>query len=223
MSKRKKKKLTEAQLQQRRNAAAKSTGPKTTEGKRASSRNAIKHSRYAQTIINGPAFKPCKSTCPQYDTCEHIKANDTKPGQRCLDRRALVEAYDAIIIAMQDNEFSTMQEIAAFHIAGNLDVIVQLRADIAERGAVLEKILYNKDGAAIGSDTVLHPAVAVLPKLCEQLGLNLPQFLATPAARAKLDHEEEELETAATVFGRIASKFQGLEDKVSAIDAEVVK
>ncbi len=219
------KKLSPAELAQRKAAAEKSTGPKTAEGKAASSMNAWKSGRYAETILRGPAMQPCKSTCPKYP-CQHIDEGNAKPGQRCLDTSALIQAYDAIIGAMTSGEMTGMVEVAAANLAANLTVIQRLREEIHESGPMVTRMLYGKSGELIGEEKVLHPGVLALPKLCQQLGIDLPQFLATPAARAGLKLKEEEFETAAEIAARLIDRFGPsgpAASKRNAIDVEVVK
>lgn len=131
-----KRKLSEAELAQRRAAApkglaagalaGKSTGPKTPEGKANASRNAWKHGRYS--MINRQQFglgatsvsklfgKPCLTTCPFHPDnpqrteapCSLVLDGLTHAGGPCLDKTVYVTALQAMLEAMKGERPDSM-------------------------------------------------------------------------------------------------------------------
>ena len=224
-SKDKKKGLSDAQMKQRQEASQvarhHSTGPKTEEGKRASSKNAWKTGQHAQRLIGTAVFKPCKSTCPEHP-CQFVTDGETKPGGNCLDRRAVVMVYDAICAAIQDKSMEGINEVIAANVAANIGLLQEMRTSILEKGPFIEQPMTNKEGDIIGHVTVMHPGIMTVIKLSEQIGLSLPEMLATPAALAKATTEEKATQSAAEFLRQNKMTIPGVEVP-DYIEAEVVK
>lgn len=176
----KKRKLSEAQLAQRRAAApkglaagalaGKSTGPKTEEGKAAISRNAWKHGRYS--AVNRQRFglgaasisklfgKPCLTTCPVHPDnpdrteapCSLVLDGLTHAGGSCLDKTVYVNALDSLLGAMREGDMDGMHGLLAVEMASNLQIVDQIRQSIAEHGIMTTLHATTRDGKV-----VLHP------------------------------------------------------------------
>lgn len=77
---------TPAQIAANRRNALKSTGPKTGQGKRASSRNAVKHGVYAQ--ISEAELKPTVEAIEaEFDVTSHDPSSDPRPRRKARSRR----------------------------------------------------------------------------------------------------------------------------------------
>ena len=194
--------LTEAALEQRRKASNKSTGPRTEEGKNASSRrNAWKHGQFAQGYILN-RVKPCKSTCPQYP-CELVENNSTRPGGECLDKAAVIQFFSAICEAVKDKQYDGFNELAALTIANQINVLHTLMEDIQRDGTMLKKEKHDKEGKYLGYEVVPHPSLLSLIKLSDSLGLTANELMITPKALTKQADEEEGIKTIADLMSRI--------------------
>ena len=172
----KKKEISQAQLDQRRNAGKKkktmtddaikqrqgasqlareqSTGPVTEEGKAASSRNAWKTG--ASSIVSrantwqglGAIGKPCKSTCKDYP-CTLVEDEQTQPGKDCLDRTVYVEAFDSIMAALHTGDIEHTRGMAASQLAGAITLLQEIRDQIAEAGLIVIKPFVTKEGKLV--------------------------------------------------------------------------
>lgn len=212
-----KKPLSEAQLRQRREAAAKSTGPRTPEGKAASSRNAWKtgeHSAAAHLIRDNWAVaafaKPCRTTCPQHP-CSLVDDGSTAPGGNCLDKTVYLQAFDRLLDSLQNGTADSMHEVLAAEAAGALELLRNLREEIAAHGLTREIPAFDKDGNPLLIDgkpapakIIGNPAIGPYIALLDRLGLNLPELLATPRAVKKIDAGEEVRDAFAELMGGVA-------------------
>lgn len=238
--------LSEAELAQRRAAApaglaagalaGKSTGPKTEEGKAASSRNAWKHGRYS--LINRQRFglgaasisklfgKPCQTTCPFHPDnperteapCSLVLDGMTHAGGSCLDKTVYVNALDSLLGAMRDGEMDGMHGILAVEIASNLQIVDQIRQAIAEHGIMTAVHAVTREGKVIlnpetGKPLVLemkiNPALQALERFTATHGVNFGELMATPKARARIEENEDAQSTFHTVVGGLLSRMTG--------------
>lgn len=174
--------LSEAAIEQRRAA---STQP------RSSNNNGFKHGRYAKNFLH--KIKPCRSTCPNYP-CELVEDGSTKPGDECLDKAEILSFYKAVHEAIAEKKFDAVNDLAALQIANSMKVLEMLQEDIMRDGSVVKREKYDKNGNLI-VEYVPHPSLLVLPKLVSDLGLNLPEFLATPRAKEKQKTDEDGVKT----------------------------
>lgn len=241
--------LTEAQLRQRREAAKKSTGPRTLEGKARSSRNNWKtglHSKANLTsaihrghfdtgldALVGAVGKPCKSTCPKYP-CSLVDDGVTSPGGSCLDKTVYVQAFAAVIDAVQNRSMEGVGGVMAAEIASTLQMLHDLREQCADMGPILGipavtsegNVITRADGSEVMSKWIVNPAWPVVLKTLEVLGISLPEALATPQAQARAKVEGEAADALQQAMGGIFQRAQAaraLPDKRRVIDAEVVK
>lgn len=222
--------LTPAALEQRREAAKHSTGPRTEEGKARSSRNAWKHglrsragSLIAQNWSVGAFAKPCRTTCqyhpdnstPPEHPCTLVLEGATRAGGDCLDKTVYVQAFDRLLDVMRTGKGEDMHEVLAAEAAGAVELLHRLREEVAEHGLVRELPALTKDGDVVQwvnpktgeRETVVgkiigNPAVAQYTKLLEALGVDLAALLATPAALSKVGERESGEEALAELLGR---------------------
>lgn len=213
-----KKSLSEAQLRQRREAAAKSTGPRTPEGKARSSRNAYvtgEHSAAAKLIRDnwsvGAFARPCKSTCPSFP-CSLVDNELTRPGGDCLDKTVYLQAFDALLAGLQSGNADSMHEVLAAEAAGAIELLRQLREEIAAHGLTRElpaidregAVILMPDGKAAPGRIIANPAISHYYALLDRLGINLPELLATPRAAKKAEGGEEVADAFAELMEGVA-------------------
>lgn len=240
---RKKRQLSEAELAQRRAAApkglaagalaGKATGPTTEQGKAACSRNAWKHGAYS--AINRQQFglgaasvsklfgKPCLTTCPLHpdnperteSPCSLVLDGLTHAGGSCLDKTVYVTALQSLMAAMQDGDMDGMHGLLATELAANLQVVNQIRQEIAQHGVMIPEYAATKEGTLIkdprtGEPMVmgfnLNPAMALLAKFTEAHGVSFAELLATPRARQRLQDGDEAASALQTVLGAIVQR-----------------
>lgn len=230
--------MSEAAVQQRHDnlpaAAAAATGPVTPEGKAASSRNAWKHGRYS--AINRAQFasgatslakmfgKPCVTTCPFHPDnpnrteapCSLVLDGLTRAGGSCLDKTVYVHALDSLMAAFTEGDMDGMHGLLATEMAGNLQLLRQIREEIAERGLLIEIPAVTKDGVLVldaegnrvVGDLKPNPILAHMIKLNESLGINLAELMATPRAREKLRDDDEAAGGLQSLLGAIFNRAQ---------------
>lgn len=234
-----KRELSPAELEQRRNAAAKAalaaTGPRTEEGKASSSRNAWKHGLYSAATkadewkaLGMPLTRgrPCRTTCPKHPDnerrtpqhpCSLVLDGLTKAGGDCLDAAVYVEAFDAIMASMQTGDVSHAHGMLASQVAQAMDLLQQIRELIAEEG-VLQfiphvtkegEMVFNPKTGEAAGRYVVNPALAHYTNLLDKLGINLPELMATPKAAAKLGDGDDGEDAVAALFERIGRAVGG--------------
>lgn len=201
-------------LEARRRNAQLSTGPKTDEGKKASSKNAWKHGLYASSFILGKLGKPCKTTCPQYP-CDLVNDGGVSPGESCLDKQFVAEAFEAIIKSAELKSHEDFNHLAALEMAGAIDILRKMKEAIIEDGVVIKSEKVDKDGNSLGFNYLPHPALAIYQKMLVDLGFTPQEFLMTPKeiSKAEKGANEEDVATAASLMARavknLAKKSEG--------------
>lgn len=228
-----KRQLSEAELAQRRAAsvrgAAAATGPRTEEGKAISSRNAWKHGARSDAWQRMTAAgqmptrmmlgKPCRTTCawhpdnPQRTDhpCSHVVRGETKAGEDCLDRHVYADAFERIIASLQDGTSDSMHGLLAHQAAEAIELLQLLKQDIAENGITVSipmvtkegELVYDNKGNPIPGKVFASPSLAHYTRLLEVLGINLPELLSTPRARAREKVEESATDAVQTLIGGI--------------------
>jgi len=164
----------------------------------AGNRNAFRHGSYAATFLS--RIKPCKSTCPQFP-CSLVDEGATAPGQDCLDKAELLSTIRVIHDAIRDPKANAggFQEIASAHIANCINILEMLEQAIQQDGVLLKTTRPSQWGPIV--DYKLHPALAALPKLLNDLNLTPEQFMITPKAQASADSELEAAKTIGELLG----------------------
>lgn len=253
--------MSDAALAQRRAAqpaavaagalAGKSTGPRTDEGKAAVSRNAWKHGRFS--AINRQSFglgassvanlfgKPCVTTCPYHPDnaarveapCSLVLDGLTHAGGSCLDKTVYVNALQSLMAAMQDSDMDGMHGLLATELAANLQIVSQIRQEIAEHGITVpvygrnkegDVVLHPKTGEPMVFDIRINPALAALAKFTEAHGVNFAELMATPRARERVKDDDNAASGIAAaigaIMGRAAKKIPGRVIDAEARDGE---
>lgn len=211
--------MSDAALAQRREAsklgAEAATGPISDEGKAASSRNAWKHglrsrapSMWRDATVVGMFGRPCRTTCLQYP-CSLVNEGITKAGGDCLDKTVYVEAFDSILRVVQSGDVSHGHEMLAASLAGAMEVLQQLRAELADNGVVIQMPMVNKQGEIIGHKPEINPAMFHYSKLLTDLGISLPELMATPRAVEKREDAESAADAVQDLFTRALSRANG--------------
>jgi len=211
-------------------AEGKCTGPRTEEGKAASSRNGWKHGRFS--AINRAHFglgathvaklfgKPCQTTCPFHPEnpdrteapCSLVLDGLTRAGGPCLDKTVYVHALDSLMSAMADGDMDGMHGLLATELASNMQVLQSIRQTIADFGVVMPQYAITKEGELIrdadGKPFVLdmkaNPVLAHLIKFSESLQINFTEVLATPRARQKVKDDDDATDAFQKLIGAIA-------------------
>lgn len=231
-----KKPLSEAQLEQRRNAASLSTGPKTDAGKAASSRNAWKHgldsaaahAAFTQGAASMAKFfgKPCQTTCPVHpdnpertgNACGLVLDGLTRAGGNCLDKTVYVHAYAAILDGME-GAMEGMHAVLATEGAAALQLIHQLRSEISSNGISIPQYAVTKEGHVLMDPEnptrklvlgyQVNPLWGVLLGMIDKMGISLPEMLATPAARSRAKLNDDAADAMTSVLSAIMQRANG--------------
>ncbi|MBD3609365.1 MAG: hypothetical protein HUJ30_02345 [Gammaproteobacteria bacterium] len=224
--------MSDKALQARRDNAQLSTGPKTEEGKAASSRNNWKHGEYsiltksaewqALAPIAKATGKPCQTTCEQYP-CSLVDEGMTSAGQNCMDKTVFVMAFDAIMSTLHSGDDQHAHGMLAMTAASAMDVFMQMRDEIGERGVIMESDVFNKDGDVSGTKYFINPAIKEFTKLLHTMGINMPEMLATPQAAKKVKSDEEVADTLGELLGGMTERFGMRKKPGRTIDGEVEK
>lgn len=189
--------LTPAALAQRKAAASTLAKAEAMKG----NKNAWKTGEHAQGLIR-QIFRPCKSTCPQYP-CSIVSEGETEPGEACLDKAQFVRSIQAVESALKDGKIDDFKAIAAVQIAGGIEVIQRLIADILEDGTVVKSEKWDKEGVVLGYELKNHPALPFLAKLMESMNMTPQDMMITPKALSKQETEDEGFKGLADVLSRI--------------------
>ena len=229
-----KRELTEAELRQRREAAERSTGPRTEEGKARSSRNSWVHGRYS--AINQRHFsagvglqaqhfgKPCRSTCPKHPdnpersvaACPLVVDGLTRDVVDMLDverKQVFVDAFDSLMEAMERHDLDGVHGLMASQAAQAIEQLQEMREAVRQHG-YLQKIpattregdvIYDQNGNTVAAKWVPNPLLAHLNKLMEVLGVNLGEMMATRKARQKAQDAEDSQTAMQKMLGQMFS------------------
>lgn len=238
--------LTERELQQRRDAAARSTGPRTEEGKARSSRNAWKHGMtsavarmsFAQSGAASMARlfgKPCQTTCPMHpdnpdvqSPCSLVVDGLTRAGGNCLDKTVYVNALAALHDAMANGEMDGVHAMLAAEGGKVMQLLHELMHTITEKGLLIEiplmtkegKVVTDENGKAIVGDVIPNPMIPAYIKLLSEFGISLPEMLATPQSKTRAKTGEQAADTFQTMMGAIMQRAQPQRPALPAGDAD---
>lgn len=229
--------MSDKALEARRANAQQSTGPKTQAGKARSSRNAWRHGGYSAvhrahfrnalgSLDPARLFgKPCVTTCPHHPDnpelasapCSLVTDGLTRAGGSCLDRRVYVDAFASIIDAMQGGSIEGMEGLMASEMAAQLQVLHTVRESIAKDGVMITIPMIDDEGAVVlmpdgqvaPAKVILNPAIMASVKLLEQLGLNLPEAMASPRARERIREGDETQSAADRLLGTLLGQMGG--------------
>jgi len=224
--------MTPAAIEQRQNAAQLSTGPKTEDGKAASSRNNWKHGAHSMVAKSqlwkthglNLLAKPCKSTCDKFP-CSLVEDGATEPGQDCLDKQVFVQAFDALLGTLQTGDTEYVHGMMASEIANTIELLATMRKSISDNGVVVIKPYITKDGTPIRDpsdankllgDLIPNPLLTHVQKYMDTLGINLPELMATPRAVSNLKKDDDDKNEIKDLFTSIGGALKsGLENKTS--------
>lgn len=221
--------LSEAQLAQRRAAAAHSTGPRTDEGKARSSRNGWKHGMYSAVhrahfgnglkALLGTMGKPCLTTCPIHPdnpnrtepACTLVEEGITSAGGNCMDKQVYVHAFGAIIDAVESRQMEGVHALMASEVASTLQMLHELKTRVTDLGPMIGipmidgdgRVVTRADGSEVMGKWVTNPGWPVVLKTLEVLGINLGELLATPKSQAQAKVEGEKADAMQTLLGGI--------------------
>lgn len=224
---------TERELQQRRDRVAKSTGPRTEEGKARASRNAWKHGMsseaarvsFAQSGAASMARlfgKPCLTTCPMHPDnparteapCSLVLDGLTRAGGTCLDKTVYVNALAAFADAMENNQLGGVHAWMAAEGAKVAQLLHELMAEISSKGLMVEipmvtklgDVVYDRDGNKQIADYKPNPMIPAYLKLLADFGVSLPEMLATPQSRSRAKTGEQAADTFQSLLGGIMQR-----------------
>ncbi len=224
--------LSERELQQRKDAAANSTGPRTELGKAASSRNAWKHGMSSAVARNAFAVtaadsiaalfgKPCTTRCPMHPDnpevehpCSLVLDGLTRAGRSCLDKTVYMNSLMALTDAMENGQLQGTHQMLAAEGAKVMQMLHQITEEIARNGLLVKvplitkegKVVKDESGAVIAADYKLNPLVPAWQKIMSDFGISLPEMLATPQAKAKSKTAETASDAFQTLLGGIMQR-----------------
>jgi len=204
--------LSPAALEQRRQAAEKSTGPTTEEGKQRASGNAWKHGIHARKRLLGLG-KPCKSTCQKFP-CSLVDDGDVSPGGNCVDKEYFLTTLNALSAAMQNGDLTDLKHVVTLQLGGTLQVIDELQASILEYGVYMKSEKIDKEGKVIGYEIKPNPSLLPLSNLLKAAGVTMPDFMVTPAAVEKKKTDEKTAETLADIFRGAGANLAAAKNKI---------
>ena len=227
---RQKRQLSEAELAQRRAAAKKSTGPRTEEGKARSSRNAWKHGVSSAVhkahfgnglnALLGTMGKPCQTTCPIHPDnpdlgdqapCSLVTEGLTRAGGNCMERKVYVDAFAAIMDAIENQAMDGVNAMMASEIASTLHMLHDLKAQVTELGPMIGipminddgEVITRKDGSEVMGKYVANPGWPIVLKTLEVLKIDLSELLTTPKSKAQAKVDDEKVDAMQTLLGGI--------------------
>lgn len=205
--------MTPAAVEARRLNAMRSTGPVTEDGKKASSRNAWKHGLYASTFILGTLGRPCQTTCDKYP-CTLVDDSQVHPGETCLDKQFVAEAFDSIMTAVEHKNRDEFNHLAALELAGAIQILRQMKEAILEDGVIVKSEKMDKDGNSLGYEYKGHPALAIYTKMIVDLGFTPQELLLTPKEISKAERslDEDDKDNVADIMSRAFKNLAGKRD-----------
>lgn len=237
---------TERELQQRRDRAALSTGPRTEEGKARASRNAWKHGMnsaaarvsFAQSGAAAMAQvfgKPCVRTCPIHPEnpnrtpehpCSLVLDGLTGAGGNCLDKSVYVSALAALADAMENNELGGVHAMLAAEGAKVMQLLHELMSEITTKGLMIPVPMVTKEGVVIRDEMGMpfvfdykpNPMIPAYVKLLGDFGISLPEMLATPQAQNRAKTGEKAADTFQSLLGGIMGRTQRAKQQRPAIE-----
>lgn len=220
--------MSEKALEQRRAAAQLSTGPRTEAGKAVSCKNAWKtgefsavHKAQFATGLGYVPFhmgRPCKTTCPKHPDndptypCQFVEEGVVVAGGDCLDKAAYVQAFDALMAAMQDGELGQMHGLLASQLSGAVQLLSDMRDSIHENGFVTPVYSIDKDGNVVldprNQEPMImqfkpNPIVSQYIKLLDSLGIDFAALMATPKAQQAVQDNEDGKQAAQELLGQV--------------------
>ena len=223
--------ISQRKLEANRRNAQLSTGPKTEEGKAASSRNAWKtgmHSAVAKQAFaqHGIASmarlwgKPCLTTCPMHpdnpaatSQCSLVLNGMTSAGGNCLDKTVFVHALSSLHDAMERGELGGVHAMLAAEGGKVMQLLHELMSEITGKGLMTPvpmvtkdgDVVYDKDGEMVVAEYKPNPMIPAYIKLLGDFGISLPEMLATPQSRQRAKVGEQAADTFQSMMARIAA------------------
>lgn len=221
--------LSEAQLAQRRAAAAKSTGPRTEAGKARSSRNGWKHGMSSavhkahfgnglKTLL-GTMGRPCLTTCPVHPdnpdrtepACTLVLEGLTSAGGNCMERKVYVDAFAAIMDAVENQSMDGMHALMASEVASTLQMLHELKTQVTDLGPMIGipmindagHVITRADGTEVMGKWVTNPGWPIVLKTLEVLKIDLGELLSTPRSQSQAKVEGDKVDAMQTMLGGI--------------------
>lgn len=224
--------LTSRELAARRANAQRSTGPRTEEGKTASSRNAWKHgmtsaaakttfARHGASAMAQLFGKPCLTTCPMHPDnpdvqhpCSLVLDGLTHAGGNCLDKTVYVDALAALHDAMETSDLTGTHAMLAAEGGKVMQLLHELMNEITSKGLMVAvpmvtkdgDVVYDRDGKKEIAEYKANPMIPAYIKLLGDFGISLPEMLATPQSRQRAKTGEQAADTFQTMMGSIMQR-----------------
>lgn len=225
--------VTERMVEANRRNAQLSTGPRTEEGKTASSRNAWKHGQDSRALrksfansgsesLAGLFGKPCKTTCPMHPDnpertvapCSLVEDGLTRAGGNCLDKTVYVNALAALADAMEAGHLGGVHAMMAAEGAKVMQLLHQMTEEISKRGILIPipavtkegTVVLDEDGGIIAMDYKLNPALPAVQKMASDFGISLPEMLATPQAVSRAKTGKQAGDALSSLMGQIMGR-----------------